>query len=185
MTRPTSTVVEEGEETPTLGDLVSGLAAVGFGVAVLLYVRGFPQLTDGAPGPALFPAILAGLFILFGSVLVVRWLRYRRRHGNQEEAVTAEQARGAEHVSGTGHIPISTRAAWVNALSVLGMVVLYMLLSETLGFALTMTLLLFALAWRLGARPVPALLSAIATTAFIYVVFVRVLYVPLPVGVFG
>jgi putative tricarboxylic transport membrane protein len=184
VTKPTSTVVEEGEETSPLGDLVIGLVAVGFGVAVLLHVRGFPQLQDGAPGPALFPAILGGLFILFGAVLVVRALRHRRQHRRPEEA-TAEQPTEAEDVSDTGHLPISTGAAWVNALSVLGMVVLYMLLAETLGFALTMTMLLFALAWRLGAGPLPALLSAIATTAFIYVVFVRVLYVPLPVGVFG
>lgn len=56
-------------------DLIAGVLVVAFGVAVLLYVRGFPELPDGQPGPALFPGILASLMVLFGLTLVVQTTR--------------------------------------------------------------------------------------------------------------
>jgi putative tricarboxylic transport membrane protein len=73
----------------------------------------------------------------------------------------------------------------VRALAVLGLVVGYLLLAETLGFALTMGVLLFLLMWLLGARPVVAAVAAAATVGFVLLVFGELLLVPLPAGPFG
>lgn len=174
-------------ESPGTGDLVSGGLAVVFGAAVVLYVRGFPRLSDGAPGPALFPGILGGLFVLFGSVLVVRW--FRARHVTTRTAPSAERPGSptvvADAGSGGQHSAVSAGTAWVNAGSVVGAVVLYLLLAEVIGFALAMGLLLFGLSWRLGARPWAAAISAVVTTSVLYVMFERVLLVPLPAGFAG
>jgi putative tricarboxylic transport membrane protein len=149
-----------------LGDLVTGLVATGFGIAVVVHVSGFPRLPDGAPGPALFPGILGALFVLFGSVLVLRGIRQRR-------APTVQAA------------PPGQRGRWAPALAVVGAVVFYLLLSEVLGFSLTMALLLFGLSWLLGARPLVAGVSAVITTAVLYALFQQLLLVPLPTGPFG
>jgi putative tricarboxylic transport membrane protein len=151
---------------PWRHDLVGGLLAAALGAAVVLHVRTFPGLPDGQPGPALFPGIIGGLLVLFGLVLVAR-------------AVRARDEPAADPDAGV------TARGWLRALAVLGLVVGYLLLAETLGFVLTMGVLLFLLMWLLGARPLVAVLAAAATTGFIFAVFEELLLVPLPQGFLG
>ncbi|TQM38324.1 tripartite tricarboxylate transporter TctB family protein [Pseudonocardia cypriaca] len=151
---------------PWRHDLVSGLLAAVLGAAVVLHVRTFPELPDGQPGPALFPSIVGGLLVLFGLVLVVRAVLARGEPAADPDA----------GITGRGRL---------RALAVLGLVVGYVLLAETLGFLLTMGVLLFLLMWLLGARPLVAVLAAAATTGFILLVFEELLLVPLPQGLFG
>lgn len=155
-------------------DLVSGLVSAALGAAVLLYVRTFPQLPEGQPGPALFPGIIGALFVIFGLTLVVRYLLARRRAGSAAGSAGTDEAP-----------PPTTTRGRVNALAVLGFVVIYLLLVQSLGFILTMGGLLFLLMWRLGARPVVALGAAVVTTGIIVVIFQQVLLVPLPTGLLG
>jgi len=153
-------------DVPWRHDLVGGLLAVALGAAVVLHVRTFPELPDGQPGPALFPGIVGSLFVLFGLVLVVR-------------AVLARGERAADPDAGV------TPQGRLRALAVLGLVVGYLLLAETLGFAVTMGVLLFLLMWVLGARPLVAALAAAVTTGFVFLVFEELLLVPLPYGLLG
>lgn len=146
-------------------DLVAGLLAAGLGAAVLLHVRTFPQLPGEQPGPALFPGIVGALFVFFGLILAVRAALARR---------TVRDA-----------VPTSTTSGRLNALAVIGFVVVYLLAVETLGFVLTMGALLFLLMWRLGARPLVAVAAALTTTAVMVLIFQRVLLVPLPAGLLG
>jgi putative tricarboxylic transport membrane protein len=157
-------------------DLISGGLAAALGVAVLLYIRGFPELPDGSPGPALFPGIIGGLFVLFGAVLVVRSLRAGHRASAGASAPEEDEEEA---------VPSSTRAGRVNALAVLGSVVAYLLLVDVLGFPITMCAILFALMWRLGSRPLVALAASVATTALIVLIFQQILLVPLPTGPLG
>jgi putative tricarboxylic transport membrane protein len=148
-------------------DLVAGLLAAALGAAVLLYVRTFPELPGGLPGPALFPGIVGALLVVFGLVLSVRAVRSRRWFTPL----------------GTG--ARATAKGRLRALGVLGFVVGYLLLAETLGFVLTMGVLLFLLMWLLGSRPLVAAGAAAVTTGFILLVFGQVLLVPLPPGPLG
>jgi putative tricarboxylic transport membrane protein len=151
---------------PWRHDLVGGLLAAVLGAAVVLHVRTFPELPDGYPGPALFPGIVGSLLVLFGLVLVVRAVLGRGRAAADPDAGVTAQGR-------------------LRALAVLGLVVGYLLLAETLGFAVTMGVLLFLLMWLLGARPLVAVLAAAAAVGFILLVFGELLLVPLPQGPLG
>jgi putative tricarboxylic transport membrane protein len=151
---------------PWRHDLVSGLLAAALGAAVVLHVRTFPELPDGQPGPALFPGIVGSLLVLFGLVLVGRAVLGRGEPAADPDAGVTTQGR-------------------LRALAVLGLVVCYLLLAETLGFIVTMAVLLFLLMWFLGARPLVAVLAAAATTGFVFLVFEELLLVPLPEGPFG
>lgn len=73
-------------------DLIAGVLVVAFGAAVLLYVRGFPELAGGRPGPALFPGILGALMVLFGLTLTVQ--ATRRPPANADRA--ADPGTGAD-----------------------------------------------------------------------------------------
>jgi putative tricarboxylic transport membrane protein len=148
-------------------DLVAGLLAAALGAAVVLYVRTFPELPDGQPGPALFPGIVGGLLVLFGLVLAVRAVPAIRR--GERPGVGA---------------PAATEGR-LRALGVVGFVVGYLLLAETLGFLVTMAVLLFLLMWLLGSRPLVAACAAAVTTGFIFLVFGELLLVPLPPGPLG
>jgi putative tricarboxylic transport membrane protein len=160
------------------GDLAAGVLAAALGAAVLLYVRGFPELPDGSPGPALFPGIIGGLLVLFGLVLVARSLRAGHR-------ATADVPPAGGEADGDEPVPPSTTTGRLNALFVLGSVVAYLLLVDLLGFAITMGVILFALMWRLGAKPLVALAAAVVTTGLIVLIFQRLLLVPLPTGPLG
>jgi putative tricarboxylic transport membrane protein len=147
-------------------DLGAGLLAAALGAAVVIHVRTFPELPDGAPGPALFPGIVGGLLVLFGLVLAVR----------------AALARGRE--AATGGVPTTPRGR-LHAIAVLGFVVAYLLLAEVLGFPLTMAVLLFLLMWLLGTRVWVAAVAAVVTTGVIVLLFQELLLVPLPTGPLG
>lgn len=151
---------------PWRHDLVGGLLAAVLGAAVVLHVQTFPELPDGQPGPALFPGLVGGLLVLFGLVLVVRAVLARGEPAADPDAGVTVQGR-------------------LRALAVLGLVIGYLLLAETLGFAVTMGVLLFLLMLLLGARPLVAVLAAVVTTGFIFVVFEELLLVPLPQGPLG
>jgi putative tricarboxylic transport membrane protein len=165
--------VEAGQGTrPGYGDLVAGGLAVVFGATVLVYIRGFPQLPGGQPGPALFPGIIAGLFVLFGGILVVRWFAQRR-------AGVGALAEGPEQPERP------TTRAWLTALAMCGAVVVYLLVVDLLGFTLTMSVLLFALMKVLGTRTLLAALASVTTAVVVMLLFQMVLLVPLPTGILG
>lgn len=158
---------------PGYGDLVAGSLAVVFGATVLVYIRGFPQLPGGQPGPALFPGIIAGLFVLFGGILVVRWFAQRRAGAVVEGAEQPEQPERP------------TTKAWLTALAMCAAVVVYLLVVDLLGFTLTMSVLLFALMKVLGTRTLLAALASVTTAVVVMLLFQMVLLVPLPTGILG
>jgi putative tricarboxylic transport membrane protein len=73
----------------------------------------------------------------------------------------------------------------LNALFVLGGTIGYILVVDFLGFIPTATLLLFLLMCWLHARVITAAAVAILLALGIYLLFARLLLVPLPRGVLG
>lgn len=59
----------------------------------------------------------------------------------------------------------------------------YAVLLEDLGFIVATFLAVAILSWRLGARPVSALLTGVGVSVVLYGLFDRVLGLPLPLGV--
>jgi putative tricarboxylic transport membrane protein len=128
---------------------------------VWFYARTFPTLPDGHPGPGLFPSAVAiGLF-LCGCYLAFRSLRVETT-GPPEDTASEGRSGGLLRIG-----------------AVLAAIGLYPPLSGLLGFVPTVSALGFLVAILLGARPIPGAVTAVAGTGLVYLLFTRVLGVPL------
>jgi putative tricarboxylic transport membrane protein len=149
-----------------VNDAVIGALLVVFGGAVLVYIRNFPTLEEGYPGPALFPKILSILFIVAGLALIVQGAKSRL------PVITVDRGR-------------FTPRRIINVAFVLGVVVFYIYVSEPLGFILTTAIILFALTKWLRVPIVQSLIVTVGVTLVIYTLFAKLLLVPLPWGILG
>ena len=156
----------KGIDPMRLSNSLIGFCAIVFGLAVMMYTRGFPAQPDGLPGPEFFPNVLAGLFIVAGIGLALGSIR------------RGERILHAQWV-GLG------AAAVVNILLVLGIIVTYMLVADDVGFLLTSLILMaFLMKW-LGTSWQWTILMSATVTMGIYLLFAKILMVPLPWGLWG
>ena len=132
-------------------------------LAVLWHIQGFPPAAGQQYGPALFPGLIA--IGLAAASAVLAWQGLRRP---QPWLVLSEGLRSPRHL-----------AAFAITL---GSMVFYILLSETLGFIVCSLVVLVALQWACGVRPLAAVAVAIAATLVIHTCFYKLLKVPLPWG---
>lgn len=132
------------------------------GAAVLLDSRGYPpSLTEGAPGPAFFPRLLAVLLIACAG-----WLAVRTWRGARERKPEA-----GSRISQPG---VWIAVAWIAA---------FLLIWPRLGTVLSVPLLVVGLMWLTGERSWRTMVSVpLAFAGFIYLVFMVLLGVPLPAG---
>lgn len=145
-------------------DFFAGLIFVVLGVTIILLTMPFPSLGEGHPGPALFPNILAGLFIFFGLLLLIK---ARQLTSGQPEDEDKEK----KNIG--------------NAFFVLASIMAFMLLESNLGFILTSSLLLFLLMKKLGTSTIKSICFSIVITLFVYSLFYKILRVPLSQGLLG
>lgn len=143
-------------------DAILGGAAAVFGAAIYLMTLSFPAMADGAPGPALFPRILAALLVLFGSVIVVQ-----SRQKRVDEEIVYEMS------------------AILKGALVLVCIAVYVAVVQKLGFVITSLGLLLALMLMLGVRVLTAALSSVLIVTFCVLLFQKLLRVPLPPGLLG
>lgn len=145
-----------------LSDRVTGAVLVVLGGAAALGGSRLPAVPGQDVGPAAFPMIIGagligcGLLIAFGI-------------GRSFEAEEEERA-------GEG---------WLFGLRALlppGLLLLYVVLVERLGFLLTAAGLVLAMAFAFGARPRLALPLAVAAALGLHLIFGKLLRVPLPDG---
>jgi len=143
-----------------------GLVLIIFACAVLVHVQSFPKLDNGYPGPALFPSVLAVLFILCGIGLIIQGNRQREKVLKFDLGTT-------------------TFAGWINMAFILGTVICYILLAEYLGFLIFSFVILMILMKWLKVKMLPSLVMSIGVTLAIFLLFAKVLLVPLPWGLWG
>lgn len=155
----------ESADEPDRGDLPGGMIVVAVGVAILFYVRDFPTLPSGELGPALFPGIIGGLMVLLGAILVARWIKNRKKDPTSTKEPAIVHWRG-----------------WVNAGFILGAIIFYLLAADFLGFLTTVIVMNSLLMYRLGAKAWMAIVAGIVSAVAIWLIFSKVLLVPLPLG---
>ena len=149
-----------------LNDAVIGVALILFALVMIWHTRTFPAMPGQNYGPALFPTLIGVGFIVTGVILTVSGLRRRRL---EPLVGGGEWLRSGPHV--------------VNFLAVVGGLLLYILVSDWLGFILTSLLLLFG--WLVlfrGGKPISSLAIALAVTLAVNYAFSQLLLVPLPLG---
>jgi putative tricarboxylic transport membrane protein len=150
-----------------LNDAVIGFALVLFALAMILHTRTFPAMPGQDYGPALFPVLIGIGFLVTGAILIVSGLR--RRH-------TEPLFGGGDWLRSPWHVS--------KFLAVVGGLLLYILISDWLGFILTSLLLLSGwLALFRGGKPLSSFAIALAVTLGVDYAFSQLLLVPLPLGV--
>ncbi len=149
-----------------VSDTAIGLSLIIFACAVLLHVQSFPELDNGYPGPALFPSVLAVLFILCGIGLIIQGLRKR------EKVLRFD----AGSISFNG---------WINIAFVVGTILCYIFFAEFLGFLIFSFVILMILMKWLKVKTLWSLIMSVGVTLAIYLLFAKILLVPLPWGLWG
>jgi putative tricarboxylic transport membrane protein len=149
-----------------VNDAIAGLALIILALAMIALTADFPAFPGQKYGPALFPRILGTGVIICGALIIVNGLRARRA--------------GAPWVE----IAPWVREPWRlgSFLLTIAMLVLYILVSETVGFILIGLVFLGAMLLWLGVRPMPALAVAVVGILSIQYFFGTLLRVPLPRG---
>lgn len=145
-------------------DALSGFLLAVLAVAVLITVSQYPPIPGQNVGPSAFPGLIAILLLGCSLLLIWRGLRGERR----PLVVLGGWTKSTPHL--------------VNFLLVIAALLFYIFCSEFLGFIITGTVILAALFYALGVRPVLVLPIAVIATLVIHTIFYQFLRVPLPWG---
>ena len=171
-------------------DAITGAVLVVFAMAEIAYTRTFPSLHGQSYGPDLFPALIGVALTVCGLVLIVRGLLARREATIPETNIpeTTGQATASNAMNNStlrwidsGNVTASKHAR-TNALLVIFFLLVYIFLSDWLGFIPLSLITVAVLLFRLGSSILIACSVAIITTAVIQILFAKVLLVPLPAG---
>ncbi len=146
-------------------DLIGGGIFTALGIFIFILTLRFPSLEGDHPGPGLFPAILAVLFVFFGGIVLYRGFRPVTEDGTEE---------------GVGES--TPPENYFNPLFVLALIIAYMILSDWLGFLITSCLVLFLMMNRLRVSFWRSIFISILLTLFVNIMFSKILRVPLPPG---
>ena len=150
-----------GESVILHTDHIAGGAFVAFGLVVLASSGDLPVGTLSFPGAGMMPKLVAGLLVAFGLLIVLR----------AGESAPLATVRWED-------LPHAARVVAVTAAAVA--------LYQTLGFLLTMALLLFALTFGAERRhPLAAAAFSIGVVALTYLLFVAALKTSLEPGILG
>ncbi|WP_134700805.1 tripartite tricarboxylate transporter TctB family protein [Ammoniphilus sp. YIM 78166] len=137
---------------------IFSLVFIIFGLFMFLYSNRFPEEA------AFWPKVFSVVLVLLSVGLIIDTLK----NPNREEV--------------KGESP--TRNEFVVLGLIVGVIVIYMLLLNIVGFFILSILLVGGLLWYLGYRKMIGVLSiSIATTVLITVIFQVLLHVPIPQGV--
>jgi len=148
-----------------LNDAILGALFLVLAAAVAWQAQSMPRLTGQPFGAGTFPTVIAAMLAAGGLWLLGAGLR----------------ARGVPAVAVAPWL--RRPGALLRVAAVPGFVIVYALFSRQLGFPLLVPPLLAAFLWITTGRPLLSVVVAVLATAAIWVLFARLLMVPLPLGV--
>ncbi len=149
-----------------INDAVTGSALFAVAMAIFAYARMLPAIPGQEYGAAVFPMVIAVGLGGCGASLVVSGLR------QWNGAVAWNDWARTHHV-------------WVRLAVVVGLVLAYILASETVGFLPISIAILLIFLLMMGVRWWVAAAVALAATLLIQQTFAVLLRVPLPLGLLG
>jgi putative tricarboxylic transport membrane protein len=148
-------------------DLAIGAVLILLGAGVLAYGLTLPPMFGQRYGAGLFPILLGCCLSGFGTRFAWTGWQERRTQGTPLASL-GDWARDSRLVG--------------NMLLVLALIVVYVVLSQRIGFILLSLAILIILFWRLGLPLLRAVVIAAISTLFIQLSFANLLRVPLPRG---
>ena len=152
-------------------DYIGGGLFSCLGILIWALTYHFPVLMEMGkrhPGPALFPRVLATLFIFFGLLVILNGWR----------AARSKTPPPAAEVAGL-------KMNYFNPVLVVILIGAFIFLAPKLGFIITGTAMLLILMMKLHVKPVKSLITSVVLACFVYFVFATMLRVPLPRGLLG
>lgn len=165
-----------------VNDAIVGVVLVVFSLMVITYSTTFPTLHGQAYGPSLFPILIGSCLATCGLLLIIRGLLVQR-------FVTSDKPTRTDGGTGTKSDNwiqwgdwVNDRSRRINMLLVPSLLIIYILLSDFIGFIPLSVLMLGVMLYRLGSSPFLSLLIAVLTTGLLQLLFAKVLLVPLPAG---
>ncbi|HEY3747624.1 MAG TPA: tripartite tricarboxylate transporter TctB family protein [Pseudonocardiaceae bacterium] len=165
-------------------DVVAGTAVAALGAFALVTALNLAFLSQsGVPGPGFFPTLLSGLLVVLGVVLAIMSLR-GRQSGNAEDTDIEDEP--TRHVPGELVTEGPTgRARVMRAGSVWLCFLIAVPVLTYLGFVPAMAILIAALLFGVERRfNWRSLVLAVVVPVGVYELFVHLLSIPLPTGVF-
>lgn len=142
-----------------MNDRLLGIAALGLAAFMLWQGYGMvPAFSYEPLGPRAFPMLLGGLIGVCGLVLVFKGL-YRA--------------------------PATPLATNLRILLLFVFILAYGLLFQPLGFIVATALVVMAVGYLFGGRPLPLVISAVLISVGLYFLFDKLMDVVLPVGILG
>ena len=147
-----------------LNDRLAGPLLILLGAVVVLYARTFPVTAGRGGGPGFFPILIGVGIAVCGAVLL--WSGWK-----QPDPVWVEFENGLRR----------PRLA-LNGILVIGALVFYALVVDTVGFFLSAFVFLAGLFLAFGVRPRWITPIAVGVTLGLHVAFYTLLRVPLPWG---
>lgn len=146
-------------------EFILGVSLMLAGIFIMARASGFPTLPGGYPGPGLFPQILG--FLLASCGLLVIAIKWREKAWPRLPRL----------------FPI--RREVLSFVLVIVAVLVYVLFSESLGFILVTSLIMVGLMLSLGVPFRMSLPVGLGVTFLAYLIFRKLLAVPLPGGLLG
>ena len=149
-----------------INDVLSGLLIGSFGAAIYVHASSFPPMPGQNVGPNMFPQLIASGLMICAVMLVFRGIKTIGTEG----WITLPHWLGQRRIAlGFLLIPV--------------VLVLYVSVSEHLGFIPTAVILLMTLFLVFQVRLRTALVVAIVGSLCIHTLFYKLLKVPLPWGI--
>jgi putative tricarboxylic transport membrane protein len=156
-------------KAPFLAGAILSLAGAG----VIAEAMRLPAIPGQTYGPGFFPTVIGVGLLAFGAVYALNTRR------SMESAIVLEGEGLApdEAAESAPDRPFYGALAWL-IVGLVGTILLW----ETAGFVLLMSVVLTVFMVLLGVRLWLAGLVAVASTIMVYAIFIRILMVPLPSG---
>jgi putative tricarboxylic transport membrane protein len=145
-------------------DSLVGAVFLALAIAIIVTASGFHTPPGQRFGPGFFPTIVASVMAVAAIAMILRGLVSGRRAWIELDSW------------------VSQPAGVVRGASIFAFLLLYLVLSEPLGFLVVAPMLLWGLIWLLWGRPVAALGIALVASFLVHQFFVQLLLVPLPWG---
>lgn len=155
-----------------LSDRITGIGVAGLGTAVFFAARQLPPMPGQQIGPSVFPAVV-GLALAVCGVLIALGV------GKSFEA--ADPAVAEHDATHQGDDAKKAPSPWT-VLVPIALLLFYVAAVGTMGFVLVAAVMVLAMSLVLGASPKLAFFLALVAPPVVYLIFARVLRVPLPTG---
>lgn len=157
-----------------LSDRTTGLALIGVGALTVYGASRLPPMPGQEIGPSVFPTVIGFGLALCGALIALGIGR-----SFEEEAAADLAAHQAEEQAGSA----ASRFYGLRALVPVALLLFYVVAADAVGFVPVAAIIIFTVAFALGANWKHGVALALIAPPVIHLLFSKLLRVPLPIGI--